>query len=58
MAPEMIKKEGHDKKIDIWAIGVLLYEMVFGKPPFSVEECPPESTNTEMFNMLAKNILV
>lgn len=33
-APEMIKRTGHDKAVDWWAIGVLIFEMVFGVTPF------------------------
>lgn len=36
LAPEMIKGTGHDAKLDIWTLGVLLYEMVHGKTPFYV----------------------
>lgn len=35
MAPEMIKQKGHSYKLDIWCLGVLLYEMVQGRPPFN-----------------------
>ena len=34
MSPEMLSSEPHTPKIDIWAIGVLLYEMLHGSPPF------------------------
>lgn len=34
LAPEMIRGTGHNEKLDIWTIGVLLYEMVHGKTPF------------------------
>jgi serine/threonine protein kinase len=36
LAPEMIKGTGHDAKLDIWTLGILLYEMVHGKTPFYV----------------------
>lgn len=33
-APELVLGQGHYKGVDIWAIGVLLYEMVSGHSPF------------------------
>ena len=34
LAPEIIKEKGHDEKVDIWCIGVLLFELTTGKVPF------------------------
>jgi serine/threonine protein kinase len=34
MAPEIIKKLPYDCTVDIWALGVLTYIMLSGKPPF------------------------
>jgi tRNA A-37 threonylcarbamoyl transferase component Bud32 len=38
LAPEIILNEGHDLAVDYWALGVLLYEMVVGAPPFYAED--------------------
>ena len=37
MAPEMALEKSYDYRIDIWALGVLLYELVHGKAPFPAE---------------------
>lgn len=34
MAPEMVDKRGHDQAIDWWALGIILYEILFGVTPF------------------------
>ena len=38
LAPEIILNEGHDCSVDYWALGVLIYEMVTGWPPFYADE--------------------
>ena len=34
LAPEMLKRTGHGKSIDWYLLGVLLYEMLVGIPPY------------------------
>ncbi|KAJ1354649.1 hypothetical protein KIN20_011642 [Parelaphostrongylus tenuis] len=34
LPPEMINGETHDHTVDNWAIGILLHEMLVGRPPF------------------------
>eukprot|EP01026_Neomeris_dumetosa_P022465 TRINITY_DN1935_c0_g1_i1.p1 TRINITY_DN1935_c0_g1~~TRINITY_DN1935_c0_g1_i1.p1 ORF type:complete len:366 (+),score=35.62 TRINITY_DN1935_c0_g1_i1:80-1099(+) len=37
LAPEMVNKQDYDKAIDIWMLGVMFYEFLYGKPPFEKE---------------------
>ncbi|KAI6652677.1 PKC-alpha-beta-gamma [Oopsacas minuta] len=34
MAPEIVARKPYDTAVDIWSMGVLLYEMLVGRPPF------------------------
>jgi serine/threonine protein kinase len=38
LAPEVILSEGHDWAVDYWALGILLYEMCAGVPPFAADD--------------------
>ena len=65
LSPEMAKKSGHNEMVDIWALGVLLFEFLAGYAPFS-GSCPKELyTNIKKlkvnwpvdFPPLAKNLV-
>lgn len=34
LAPEIVNESGHNEKVDLWCIGVLLFELVTGDAPF------------------------
>jgi serine/threonine protein kinase len=34
LAPEIIQQKGHGKAVDWWTLGILIYEMLAGHPPF------------------------
>ena len=44
MAPEVIKQESYDNKVDIWALGVITTELLTGHSPFTA------TTKKELFN--------
>ena len=52
MAPEVIEKTPYGKAADLWSLGVVIYDMLVGKPPFHVackgnkmKECQKSNTN-------------
>ena len=66
LAPEMIKEIGHDEHLDIWCIGVLLFELLTGNVPFKGKDL--ESLNNNILslkiswpkdiNLVAKNLIL
>ena len=38
IAPEVINSTGHSYEVDIWAIGIIIYTLLIGKPPFETRD--------------------
>ena len=50
LAPEVVLNQGHNKGADYWTLGVLIYEMLVGVPPFYDEN----ASDDETFNRILK----
>ena len=48
IAPEILSREGYTKSCDWWSVGVIFYEMLVGRPPFSDETAL--GTQTKVIN--------
>ena len=48
IAPEMLLKKGHDTRVDIWSIGILMFELLAGYSPFVAK------TNQELYQNIKR----
>lgn len=66
LAPELILGQGYTRSVDWWTLGILLYEMLTGLPPFYDENIPQMYKNIlnkplkfpEIFDVQAKDLLI
>jgi len=54
MAPEIVNKEGHGLAADYWSMGVLIYEMLFGKLPFRGKDGNRKETMSQILHAKLK----
>ena len=49
MSPELLNRESYSSKSDLWSVGVILYELITGNPPFLAKNIQTlvQKVNTE-----------
>ena len=52
MAPEIVENENYDYGVDIWSLGILLYELLYGHSPFKAN-----STKNVIINIKSHKII-
>ena len=50
MPPELIRNKGHDTSADFWSLGILIFEMLRGMPPFA------DSDSMKTYSRILKGI--
>jgi len=53
MSPELLNKKNYNTKSDLWSVGVILYELITGYPPFIAKNIKQliNKVNTENINL-------
>lgn len=51
MAPELVKGQEYDEKVDIWSLGVISYILISGKNPF------PGKTRQDVHQMIKTKVI-
>ena len=55
VSPEMLTGSGHNKTVDWWALGILIYEMLAGIPPFYDKDVNQMFQNIQKANIIFPN---
>ena len=66
LAPEILEEKPHDEAVDLWCIGVLLFELVTAEPPFLGSDLDTLKANIlslkinwpKVINVDAKNLII
>ena len=66
LAPEILEEKPHDEAVDLWCIGVLLFELVTANPPFRGDDLESLKANIlslkihwpKDINVDAKNLII
>lgn len=57
MAPEIVKSDSYGFGIDVWALGILLYELIHNYSPFGIRDNKKFKNEDEEYEEICKNII-
>eukprot|EP01133_Synstelium_polycarpum_P012213 gene12213-14301_t len=52
LPPEVVEKKKYDQTVDVWSLGILIFEFLYGKSPFSN---PTDENEDQIFDRIKKN---
>jgi serine/threonine protein kinase len=55
--PEILRGDQYDEKVDIWSLGVLIYEMAVGRAPFECASIDPSHTERKTMSKIMEGDL-
>ena len=55
MSPEVIAEQGHDMQSDWWALGIVMYELATGNPPFQSKDLDAMADNIRFGDLPTKD---
>jgi aurora kinase len=53
VSPEVLKGNNYDEKVDLWAIGIMAWEMKYGEIPFEIS-CQQELLKIVIYNLIGR----
>ncbi|EPB89313.1 AUR protein kinase [Mucor circinelloides 1006PhL] len=56
LPPEMVEGRMHDENVDLWSLGILLYELIVGSPPFEEKQAEDDDTSSAITYERIRNV--